>query len=408
MKLMRYWVLTCFLFIINTYLSSQVSTDQIIFFKDQDTKKESWQKLNEGIFSIRYETPWVDRFEFRTETDRLMTSRQEFLFRTSFNSFRQKKADGAVLFHLAERKKWEFLSQINDMVNQRYFLTLEAIKKQLELKGKLTRESYFLKMEKTYEAYIQSGESFDLADYLKNHEDLQSIRLSVVLSKKELSTILFNLGFPEQDSMEIRDLITVKNMAAIAGNVMVDVDKHPEFHELDAKNSFLDARLHSDKVKDGKILDFAQLRYSVRNDLLLENRFSVGVGLNFPWRGSSRTKYSDILIDKLETNHAKEEKRIEMKEKLTTLQNQLAHQKKMYEVFTTASENAAFNNVKKTILGSGRVNLHDILSLEKYELNKAEKETELFLDILKTYLDILSLTATLGNQREVNYFKNLE
>jgi hypothetical protein len=335
-----------------------------------------------------------------------MTSRQEFLFRTSFNSFRQKKADGAVLLHLAERKKREFLTQQNDLVNQRYFLTLEAIKKQLELNHKLKRENYFLKLEKTYEAYIQSGESFDLADYLKNHEDLQSIRMSVLISKQELSSILFNLGFPDQDSIDTKDLISVQNMSDIIDNVNINNKRHPDFLELDAKNSFLDARLHSDKVKDGKILDFAQLRYSVRDDLLLENRFSVGVGLNFPWKGSSRTKYSDIVIDKLETNYEKENKNAQMTEKLTALQYEFGQKKKMYEVYTTTSENAAFENIKKTILGSGRVALHDMLSLEKYELNKAEKETEIYLDVLKIYLDILTLTATPGYQPETNYFKN--
>ncbi|MBK8080308.1 MAG: hypothetical protein IPK25_08530 [Saprospiraceae bacterium] len=108
MKLMRYWVLTCFLFIINTYLSSQVSTDQIIFFKDQDTKKESWQKLNEGIFSIRYETPWVDRFEFRTETDRLMTSRQEFYSEQASTLSDKKKQTGQCYFIWRKEKNGNF------------------------------------------------------------------------------------------------------------------------------------------------------------------------------------------------------------------------------------------------------------------------------------------------------------
>ena len=406
MSRIKYWVLINVVCAASTHLFCQVSTDKIIFFKDQNTKVESWNKFNENLFSIRYETPWVDRFEFRTETDRMMTSRQEFLFRTSFNSFRQKKADGAVLLHLTERKKQEFLAQQNDLVNQRYFLTLEAIKKQLELNHKINRENHFLKLEKTYETFIRSGESFDLADYLKNHEDLQSIRMSILLYKQELSSLLFNLGFPDQDSIDTNDLISIQNMTDIVDNVNIDNKRHPDFLELDAKNSFLDAKLHSDKVKDGKILDFVQLRYSVRDDLLLENRFSVGVGLNFPWRGSSRTKYNDIVIDKLETNYDKENKRVLMTEKLIALQNEFDQKKKMYEVYTTTSENAAFENIKKTILGSGRVALYDILSLEKYELNKAEKETEIYLEILKIYLDILSLTATPGYQPEINYFKN--
>jgi hypothetical protein len=405
MKLMKYRVLVCFLCIINTYLSSQVSTDQIVFFKDPHINTLSGQKLADDIFSIRYTTPWVDRFEFRTETDRLMTSRQEFLFRTSFNSFRQKKADKSVLFQFTERIKAEQSSNQNELVNQRYYLTLEAISKQLQMNLDKERENYFLHLEKTYEAFISSGESFDLADYLKNHEELLSIRMRVSETKKELSSILFELGFPEQESVDIKDLISVDNMAVISSGASIDVNNHPELMEVDAKNAFLDAKLYSDKVKDGKILDFVQTRYSVRDDLLLENRFSVGIGLNFPWRGSSRTKNADIMIEKLETKSEKEIKKSEMFHKLKTLQNDFTLKKNLYDSFINPVENTTYNNIKKTILSSGRVSLTDRLSLEKYELHKAEKESELYLSILKTYIDIMAHCATLSSRPDINFFK---
>ena len=68
-----------------------VEINQLLLSALSDKRFLILSQANEDLGRYKYDLPFVEKIEFRTETDRLLTSRQEFLARTSFNGFGQKR-----------------------------------------------------------------------------------------------------------------------------------------------------------------------------------------------------------------------------------------------------------------------------------------------------------------------------
>lgn len=68
-----------------------VEINQLLLSALSDKRFLILSQANEDLGDTNMTCLLLKKIEFRTETDRLLTSRQEFLARTSFNGFGQKR-----------------------------------------------------------------------------------------------------------------------------------------------------------------------------------------------------------------------------------------------------------------------------------------------------------------------------
>ena len=83
--------LSVFIFICVDVSLSQITIGQLL----ASEQNGSYDIVSKNYLDITQSFPnrwnWVDKFDIRTEYDRLQSGRQQFLLRTNFNSFFRKK-----------------------------------------------------------------------------------------------------------------------------------------------------------------------------------------------------------------------------------------------------------------------------------------------------------------------------
>ncbi|MBK7632935.1 MAG: hypothetical protein IPJ13_00650 [Saprospiraceae bacterium] len=104
----------------------QVDMNQLLLDAINHPSVKIENRSGEDIFLMKSKVPFIEKIEFRTETDRLLTSRQEFLARTSFNGFQQKKAENDKYLKLVTWKANKMNEVRHEMLTERYLDILEA------------------------------------------------------------------------------------------------------------------------------------------------------------------------------------------------------------------------------------------------------------------------------------------
>jgi len=87
--------------------SQKITISQIISGGLKDEQISLLEQSNGRLGLMEYSLPFLEKIDIRTETNRLLTSRQEFMIRTSFNSFGQKKAERQKFGALLTKKMQE-------------------------------------------------------------------------------------------------------------------------------------------------------------------------------------------------------------------------------------------------------------------------------------------------------------
>lgn len=248
------------------------------------------------LLAARARWPWVDKFEFRTENERLLVNRQDFVFRTSFLGFSRRKFEFLRHNALVETKMADFRQDVYNDDYKRFQFVLQMMEKQSGADLGKARLRYHQRLDSLYRVQLAAGGDIDLRDFLKNREVWLETEKKTGEALLYLQSMLENEGFDPAETIDIQHLVSPEAIMDVLEHLVVDEGSHPDIYELNAEARYLDSEWNNEKAKDRKMLDFAQVRYVTRDDLLLENRFSVGVGINIPWSGASRLRYESIKV----------------------------------------------------------------------------------------------------------------
>ena len=374
--------------------NAQVSLESWIEHKTSIQENSESRLYLDALLAAQARWPWVEKFEIRTETERLQTQRQEFLFRTSFMGFSRKKFE--FLKHQSYVKK-ENLAIQKESYEKRFetFLTaVDRLQTQAEWNDKLLWRDFYKSTDSLYVLQMSIGLRIDVYDFLKNREEWLEVIQSVREDSALIAQALQSAGLSGH-TIELSNLIKPDSMNRKLASLTVEERHHPLLSDKESEIMYLENDYKVEKAKENKILDFAQLRYSVREDLLFENRFSVGVGLTIPWNGSSKLKYQEIKVKQTEASW-------KLKTEKSSLSEQLEHQKNVfklayetYRMYQSAEEDPAWLAVKEKVTNAGLLKPEEILALKKFVLKRNEKTTKLYYTMLKAYLEAIYLAGSL-------------
>lgn len=385
------------------WVSAQVTIQQLLDAVRNDYISENSNTYQNNIRTFPQRWHWLDKFDIRTETDRMQTSRQEFLVRTSFHSIKRKKHELAKFKSTFERKMAELASERYELLYDSYQKIVEII--ELQSLQTIRNQQYLLykKVDSLYGVSLSAGEKIDLADFIKTKEKLFALEKEILEDKLSLQNQIKDFELLKADSVLTDILVTAAEMKARIEKGAPDIASHPEVKSLDLKSQVLQSELEIEKSKNNKILDFTQLRYSVREDLLLENRFSVSAGFSIPWRGSSSYRYHDILYKQAEAILDSDIKKAEINENITKKVQEFQH---IYQLYTLSSQedlSGQWKDTKSKIINSGRLDVKDIILIQQYELDQQSRTLEYYHQLLQVYIDILYHNGSLNSTGNILY-----
>lgn len=407
-NIQRWFIFMNFLSVFCSQAAGQVvEINQLLLSALSDKRFLILSQANEDLGRYKYDLPFVEKIEFRTETDRLLTSRQEFLARTSFNGFGQKKAENEKFKNLLNWKSYKTTEVRNVMLSLAYFDILNVLNLQEQLLiSRDLLESYYRK-EKIFENLMINGLSVDLSDYVSIKESILRQKAKIANTKNDLKSKLLQLQTDTSLTIPSKGVISFDEAALIIQKITTDFDSHIFLGRYDAEINYLSSVMLAEKAQVSKFVDFAQVKYTVRDDLLLQNRFSVGLGFNIPWEGSYRLKQNETRIKQDVLKADKEVKKLELQVEFENLKNNFEQKYAHYYMLNEIINDPAIKNLKEQVIASGRLEPLKVVKMEESRMDITSKMFELKYEMLELYIRILRSSGELFKTPYKNFLHPL-
>ena len=203
------------------------------------------------------------------------------------------------------------------------------------------------------------------------------------------------------------DVIGIDLVASMISTLAPDFEKHSFLMDFNAEGEYLQSELLAENAEVGKIIDFVQVKYTVRDDLLLQNRFSVGVGFLIPWRGSSGLKQSETRLKQNILLVEKEVKKLDLQSDFERLKNNFQQKYTQYNILKGVINDADVKKLKDQVIASGRLDPLKVVELEKPNIELTLKMSTIKHELLELYIQILSSAGDLFSLPYKNYLHPL-
>ncbi|MBK9149995.1 MAG: hypothetical protein IPM26_03025 [Saprospiraceae bacterium] len=264
----------------------------------------------------------------------------------------------------------------------------------------MIQQDYLRQLEKI----LSTGIAGDPIDYLKIKRSILETNVKSESTANEFEKISFvkdSTIFESENPFQ--HMITVEKIKELLQNFHWIAANHHSMEQKLAQIDVLQKNIAYENARSARIIDFTQARYTVREDLLFENRFSLSLGLQFPWRGTGKSEINELRARVAERNTEAELIRLQLEEKSEQAKEKVLHQIYLYEKLATLSRDdqlaAIESNISKFVqLTPGQ---QYRLRMEKAELLKSLAEIE--IEILESYLDFLDTTGLIYQRPYRNY-----
>ena len=400
---MRYFILLLFFFLMHYATCQKVNPSSLLSDALSDERIQLDTKLLQKMESYDDKLPILEKIDARTEFDRLLTSRQEFMLRTSFNSLRQRKAEYQKHQSSLQLYSTKAITRTNEILAKRVENILDWVETKEQMDFQEKYNNYLLEKEALVRNILAAGEAIDLEDLISIKEQILENQLKSnnleLKRKKNCESLKINEG----TIINLDQWPSVSQILSIVNGLTPVIEKHPDIIELDAEYRYLNMDLLTEKAKSQKIVDFAQAKFTVRDDLLLRNRFSIGMGFTIPWTGSYRIKKQENLIKQEDVTNKNAIRKIEIQTEFETLKSEINSEAQSYQLWQNLSSDSTLIMLKNKIVNSGRMDPIKILELKKSTLDIETKILEHQQAIYRLYIKLLEVSGKLVERPYRNY-----
>jgi hypothetical protein len=387
---------TAVLLILSARLPAQVAGRALSSVSVMSQPSSGWTPVlrmaeNTGI-------PLVDKMEMRSETDRLLYSRQEFLTRATFNGFGQQKAEKNKMRSFAIWKENERNGFWRPAILRTYRLLSDWHYSALELQLLDSERASLDREDSLYTRILQSGRETDLMDYLELKQEKMDCKIRYESAYNQWLKAAKLVG--ADTTMIAGDAlwITPDKMVAITQSIPLTFNNDiiPEYNYLTSSAQLI-------RAENRRILDFVQARYTVRDDLLLQNRFTLGIGLLIPWRGSASLKLREISLRQEQLLEEGRADSTHIRLEFMQLRDAFFNHYSSWQKWKEAENDTSWQALKDKIVASGKADPIKILRLERKAMQRKAAEIRELKKIWDTYIDILHLSGVLYSRPLTNY-----
>lgn len=369
---------------------------------------EKWVK--EGIRFLDEEPqdlPYLEKLEFRSETDEFNLGRQEYLFRSSFNSSKMRKLheqEVAIsrqeLLIKQDNYTASIISAYHFQIAKWYYLEIE--------KQHLLEEKNILEDKKIIlQRLMNNSLDFDLEEFLKLENDLQEI-MSVLVRVDHQKASLVSQLLGEDDDIDSIQLsapnwVSFESMYDTLSDLKSQFAQNRLLFQQQLKVDKAALKEEQENAESQKVIDFVQIKYAGRDNLEFGNEISLGFGINIPTRSSGRVKQNEARLDMIEEQVELEQLQWELSQELTQLYAHFDLLKKEYDVlqeYIDTNERSKTYEKYKTIEGIDPLSL---LSLKESILKNQQRLIKIEKEAVLTYLTIINtLNAFPANGKDAN------
>ncbi len=262
------------------------STD---FFQIRKESNDGMPGENRSVLSARM--PWIEEYQFRTETRDFDIDQQEYTFRVSPSTGRKRRALTALYNHQERAPDFDAQELNCDDLADRYsqWLVLYLMDRELDI---LTRLRVVMDDRQLVLSRQAGSLDFDWSKLIGLRQDVTDLDLRFSTLKTVQARINNDLGLLEPNYSFVAFISLSEIGEAFPGNFKRGVDP-----KLDYELATVSYELELEKAEQKQFFDFAQLKYQGPHTDELEERFSVGLAFQLPNSGDKKLKMRELELE---------------------------------------------------------------------------------------------------------------
>lgn len=286
-------------------LCSSLQAQEELGLKDWLVQKEQIisTAFEQSLLDGKFSPSWFEKLELRTETDEFSIPRQEYLFRITPSTPAIRTAQKR-LIQLNQADANLYQQELQEEISSLVLDDLIEIH-QLKQKASLHEElKLILEDQQTLARRLLQDPDYNPRKLMDIEEDLFKLKLQMFEDQKNLDRLASPLTFPR-----LKELIRIEEIGKSVSLLLDQKSSYLVDEESQLNQEIIDAEIRLEKAEKNRIIDFLQVRYQGPREDLLQERLSVGLGIEIPSSGSRKTKIRELNIEKWKSEQEAKSKR---------------------------------------------------------------------------------------------------
>lgn len=348
--------------------------------------------------------PWINEYQFRTETRDVDFDRQEYSVRLSPTTPKIRKTQKAYYNELLNEPDVDKLTTIGEI---NYGLHLDWLELYLHTESLQALESLEIILQDKRTIYSKSAMAGTL-----NPESLLKLQTEMndlSLEKNEFQFIIDDIKNKyafQSDSFDFNNFITIDEISRVLDlNTLSPSTTSTSNLESSYKQNLLTKELDIELAKKNQYFDFLQLKYTGPHTDLWRERVSLGLGFMLNTSGANKLKIQKLRLEKESLDRKIYWETQEKNSKINEITNKLKRDIKAYTMFlnTLEEEKKELKVLTDNVARNEMISPQFLLDIENRNINMKMKTIDRKRDILKDYLEYLNELEVFNTTTTVNY-----
>lgn len=348
--------------------------------------------------------PWIEQYEFRTETRDFELDQQEYTIRISPSTSKIRKAQKALYQQMKETPDFD-----SDAVFCDFLLSLQYdwLSLFMHNEQRIVLEQLAIVLDDKQTIYERMAGTFDFD--VEKLVKLQTAKsdLAIALNEIYLETNFIQGKYNIiNQTLDFNSFVTLETITdeinKLNTNTTILLDP-----EIAYEKQLLLKEYALEEAEKKQLIDFAQLRYVGPHSDLFKERLSLGLGVQIPNSGNRKLKMQELQIRQDELDREAERELIEQQARINELKRELRRDMLAFTHFqkTMNEERAQLKNLAEQVIQKEGTSPLFLIDIEERYLSTQMKSLKKKEDLFSNYLELLDQSGKICQQPFVNYLK---
>ncbi|GEM_PF-2795936 len=293
MRILFLTFVTTFFFSASFANGESLTIERFLATAEKDTQLQSHSELVEYMEASPESTPYIDKIEFRTETDEFDIKKQKYSLRFYPRGWGETELSKKISETTGKSVRAEHESLFGSVLQNRYELALDFLETLSMLNMNKTLLSVYDDEVNVLRKMSVRDLSFDIRTLVSAEDRYVDLQLELVKLENKVTGIIEKIksiaGYYEEIMFDEETLIGPETI----GERIRDIQPVPSPDNIRLRYQLVKAELAENRymfevAKNKKYLNFFNLQYDSDKDDSAEKAFSIEVGINLPFVNPDR------------------------------------------------------------------------------------------------------------------------
>ncbi len=382
---------------------AQISPNQLLSTAWEDPAVQLHREQQAYLENTDFSLPLLRKLELRTETRDLDPKQQEYALRIGTNGFGMKRTQSTIYGSMKDLSETERQLLVHEALLDRYELMLDVHFDQKKTELLEHQKQVLMDRKRVFGQQLSLGLQDDLDDFFRVEEEILDVekKLFSLNGNAPVYRMFAKVFTGEAVDIKIDSLMPISMLHSIVA--LGGTAASPAVRREQIQANLAELEVEMKRMEGRNLLSFLQFRYTGNAKDLLEDRFSVGAGIELPWPKGTKLAEQERQLKALDAK---------MDAELEKTKSEQAFFQKMEAFNKLISEHAflqtQYDSFKEQydpqrFFASGLENPKTLLRIQEALVRLELEKLGVEKDVYSAYMSLLSETGLLTIEPARNF-----